>query len=130
MFKVLSTEQQDARFRESLKVVPVHNTSARIVPSENPDELELHVTLLYSGALMTTIQRVLKLRSSKTYILDGIGKMVYESVDGRKTFEQLIDEFSASQKLTFFESRALLGKYFQDLTKRGVIVATLPQQAH
>ena len=130
MFKVISTEQQDARFRESLQVVPVHNDGARIVSSENPDELELQVTLRYSGALMTTLQRVLHLRQTKTYILDDLGKMVYESVDGRKTFEQLIDEFSERQKLTFFESRALLGKYFQDLTKRGVIVATLPQKAH
>ena len=44
-----------------------------------------------------------------------------------KTFEQLIDEFAAREKLTFFESRALLGQYFQTLVRRGVVVATLPR---
>ena len=52
----------------------------------------------------------------------------YEAVDGRKTVEQLIDEFAAREKLTFFESRALLGQYFQTLVRRGVIVATLPSR--
>jgi hypothetical protein len=123
----LTIPQQEIRFRESLKVVPVHNAGVRIVESDDPDELVIEVQLRYEGAVMKALQRLFKLRPAKRYVLDGIGRKVYEAVDGRKTFEQLIDEFSAREKLTFFESRALLGQYFQTLTRRGVIVATLPR---
>ena len=127
MFKAISTAQQEARFKKSLKVVPVHNAGARVVPGANPDELEVEIRLRYDGTLMKTLHRVLRMHDTKRYILDGIGKKVYEAVDGKKNFEQLIDEFSRTEKLSFFESRALLGQYFQTLTRRGVIVATLPR---
>lgn len=126
--KSLTISQQEERFRQSLKVVPVHNSSAKVTRGGNPDEIEIEVALRYSGAVMQFLHKALKLQNSKRYVLDGVGKMVYEAVDGRKSFEQLIDEFSEKQKLTFFESRALLGQYFQTLVRRGVIVATLPQE--
>ena len=127
MFSSLSIPQQEARFRESLKVVPVRNASARVVESDDPDELVVEVQLRYEGAVLKGLQRLFKLHATKRYVLDGIGRKVYEAVDGRKTFEQLIDEFAAREKLTFFESRALLGQYFQTLVRRGVVVATLPR---
>lgn len=127
MFKTISTAQQEARFRQSLKVVPVHNAGARVIPGTNPDELEVEIQLRYDGVLLKTLHRVLRMHDTKRYVLEGIGKKVYEAVDGRKNFEQLIDEFSRTEKLSFFESRALLGQYFQTLTRRGVIVATLPR---
>ena len=124
-----SIPQQEARFRESLKVVPVRNTSARIVKSVNPDELVVEVELSYEGSALKALHRLFKFRTTRRYVLDGFGRQVYESVDGQKNFEQLIDEFAAREKLTFFESRALLGQYFQTLVRRGVIVATLPRTA-
>lgn len=127
MFKTVSTAQQESRFRESLKVVPVHNAGARVIPGDNPDELEVEIRLRYDGIAMKTLHRVLRMHDTKRYILEGIGKKAYEAVDGKKNFEQLIDEFSRTEKLSFFESRALLGQYFQTLTRRGVIVATLPR---
>lgn len=124
-----SIPQQEARFRESLKVVPVRNTSARIVKSADPDELVVEVEFRYEGFALKALQRLFKFRATRRYVLDGLGRQVYEAVDGQKTFEQLIDEFAAREKLTFFESRALLGQYFQTLVRRGVVVATLPRTA-
>ena len=76
----------------------------------------------YDGSIKSVLSKVFKLHRTKRYILDGIGKRIYESIDGKRTFEQLIDEFSNREKLTFFESYALLGQYFQTLTRRGIIV--------
>ena len=126
-FKSLTIAQQEERFRQSLKVVPVHNSSAKVTRNDKSGEIEVEIALRYDGAVMQFLQKVFKLRNSKRYVLDVVGSMVYEAVDGKKSFEQLIDEFSEKQKLTFFESRALLGQYFQTLVRRGVIVATLPQ---
>ncbi len=128
MSKTISTPQQVAHFRESLNVVPVHNAGAVILKGKNPNEIVVEVTLAYEGFMMKSLHKMIKMHNKKRYILDGIGKIIYESVDGKKTFEQIIDEFAAREKLTFFESRALLGQYFQTLTRRGVIVATLPRE--
>ena len=126
MSKAISTSQQESRFRQSLNVVPVHNVGATVFKGKDPDEIEVEVTLAYEGFMLKGLHKVLKMHNKKRYILDGIGKIIYESVDGEKTFEQIIDDFASREKLTFFESRALLGQYFQTLTRRGVIVATLP----
>ncbi|NLB69228.1 MAG: hypothetical protein GX804_06035 [Lentisphaerae bacterium] len=126
-FKKLSIKQQEIRFGQSLKVVPIRNKGVKILHNKNPDELEIEVSLTYETPLKKLLKRLFKLQEKKRYVLDAIGRKVYEGVDGEKTFEQLIDEFAAEQKLTFFESRALLAQYFQTLTKRGIIVASFEQ---
>jgi hypothetical protein len=67
------------------------------------------------------------LRDYKRFHLDAIGREVYESIDGKKSFEELIDLFSESHKLTFFESRALLMQYVEILMKRGLVVIGIRQ---
>jgi len=122
-----ATPNEEARFLQSLKVVPIHNTSVRVISGENPNELEIEVELTYESAFKQIFKKALKPRQKRRFILDGIGKRVYTSIDGKKTFEQIIDEFATSEKLTFFESRALLGQYLQTLTRRGLIAASLPE---
>lgn len=94
--------------------------------AKNPDELEIEVQLAYEGAFMRMFRKTFKMHQKKRYVLDGIGKSIYTAIDGEKTFEQIIDEFAEREKLTFFESRTLLGQYFQTLTRRGIIIASLP----
>lgn len=127
MLSSLTIPQQESRFRESLKVVPVRNAQAIVLEDQNPDELIVQVTLRYEGFFLKTLQKLFKLRTAKRYVFDTIGRQVFESIDGKKTFEELIDSFAATQKLSFFESRALLGQYFQLLVRRGIVVATLPR---
>lgn len=123
--KTLSIEEQEARFRQSLKVVPFRNASAVIHPGAGLNEIEVEVELRYEGVFMKFFQRFFKLRTKKRYLLEGVGKIAFEAIDGKKNFEQLIDEFAEKEKLTFFESRALLGQYFQTLTRRGLIIPTV-----
>ncbi len=128
MFNSRSITSQEDRFRQSLTVVPVHNAAATILPATHPDELEVEIALTYPGLIMKALQNVFTLRKKKCYVLEGIAKQVFTSIDGKKTFEAIIDEFAAREKLSFFESRALLGQYFQTLARRGLIVATLPRE--
>jgi len=69
-------------------------------------------------------------RRRRRYLLDGIGLSIYERIDGKKTFEQLVDEFGAEHKLTFFESRALLTTYLQLLTRRGLIAVGVKRRGN
>ena len=124
--KTKSIRQQDEQFREALKAVPVRNEHVRAAPlPEDPKRLEVEVELLYRTPLQRLLRRLLRAAPTKRYKLDRLGTRVYGMIDGRKTFGELVDEFAAAEKLTFFESRALLGQYLQHLSRRGLVVATL-----
>ena len=129
-FKAPSTQDQESAFKQSLEAVPARNAAVRIIPTKNPDELEVEIDLTYEGSALRVLRKVLRPAEKKIYLLDKIGKCVYESIDGKKNFGELIEEFAATKKLTFFEARALLGQYMQTLAQRGLIAATFPKRAN
>ena len=120
------TTLQTERLQQSLQVVPVQNRGVNRLSTGNQRELHIEVTLIY-GTITGLLRRLLGARSKRHYVLEGVGREVYLDIDGRRSFEQLIDLFAERHKLSFFESRALLAQYYQMLTKRGLIVATLPK---
>lgn len=125
-----SIRQQDEQFREALKAVPVRNAHVKAMPlPEDPQRLEVEVELLYRTPVQRFLRRVLKAAPTKRYKLDRLGTRVYEMIDGRKTYGELVDEFAAAEKLTFFEARALLGQFLQHLSRRGLVVATMRRPA-
>jgi hypothetical protein len=123
-----STADQASAFRQSLEAVPARNAAVKLVRAKNPDELQVEIELKYEGSALRVLRRLLRPADKKIYVLDKIGKRVYESIDGKKNFGELIDEFAAAEKLTFFESRALMGQYMQLLAKRGLVAATFPKR--
>ena len=128
--KTKSIRQQDEQFREALQAVPVRNAHVKAAPlPEDPQRLEVEVELLYRTPVQRFLRRLLKAAPTKRYRLDRLGTRVYGMIDGRKTFGELVDDFAAAEKLTFFESRALLGQYLQHLSRRGLVVATLRKPA-
>ena len=123
-----SPQSQAERLRESLRAVPVRNTHVFASPGPNPGELTVEVELRYRSAAMRFLRDLFGLGSRKKYVLDRVGAAFYGAIDGRKDLEALADEFAAREKLTFFESRALVGQYLQTLTRKGLVVATLPRR--
>ena len=122
-----SPGEEARRLRDSLKAVPVRNAHVFVSPGPNPGELSLEVELAYKSAAMRFLRDLFGLSSRKKFVLDRVGAAFYESIDGKKNLETLADAFAAREKLTFFESRALVGQYLQTLTKRGLVVATMPK---
>ncbi len=123
---LLSIEEQTDRYLRSLRAVPVRNAEARATPGPGRDELTIEVRLRY-GPVLGVLRRLLRARTAKTYVLDAVGREVWEDIDGHRDFETLIDRFAERHRLTFLESRALLAQYLQILTRRGIVVATLPR---
>ena len=120
------TERETERFRQSLRAVPVRNRGVKVLPSDNPAELNLEVTLVF-GTMLGIFRALTRAPKTCCYILEGVGREVYEDIDDQRNFEQLIDRFAERHKLTFLESRALLAQYLQILTKKGLVVATMPR---
>lgn len=107
-------------FEQQLDSIPVINRRLEVAEAEDGKSLEVGVELRYRG-LAKVFKAPLKLRSVKRYQLQGVGLDVFRSIDGEKTFEQLIDDFAVKHKLTFLESRALLMQYIQMLMQRGIV---------
>ncbi|MGN0844100.1 MAG: PqqD family protein [Kiritimatiellia bacterium] len=123
-----SIQEQDESFRRALRAIPVRNPNATVADSKtDPGTIEVGVQLTYRNPLARFLHHLLNTANVKFFKLDRVGTAVYRSIDGKKCFEELIDEFAQAEKLTFFESRALLGSYFQTLTGAGIIVATMPK---
>ncbi len=128
--KTKSIRQQDEQFRAALEAVPVRNAHVKAKPlPEDPRRLEVEVELLYRTPLQRLLRRLLRASPTKRYRLDRLGTRVYGMIDGRKTYGELVDEFAAAEKLTFFESRALLGQFLQHLSRRGLVVAAMRRPA-
>jgi hypothetical protein len=107
-----------------LASVPVRNERVTVQPGPRAGSMVVEVELVYPG-WVSPLRLLLRPRRTRKFLLEGIGLSVYQSIDGRKTFEQLVDGFAAEHRLTFFEGRALLAQYLQMLTRRGLVAVAL-----
>ena len=110
-----------------LSTVPVRNQ--RVVALSCPPATTpvLEVALQYP-VWMIPLRMLLKMPARKRFQLDPIGQQVYDSIDGQKTFENLIDAFAAEHQLTFFESRGLLMAHIQNLMKSNLVAIGIKRQ--
>ena len=118
----MARTKQKLTLRHQLASIPMRNPQLKASPGETPGSLLIEQKLVYTG-IGKILSKSLLVRKQKRYLLDGIGAAIYQGIDGKKTLEQLIDEFADENKLTFFESRALLLEYLRTLMKRGLVVA-------
>ncbi len=107
-------------WRRSLLGVPLRNEAAGVV--EEGDEIRVKVALKRPWWLLPPISWAVKPRSEKDMRLDALGAEVWRLCDGERTVERVIDEFAASYRLTFHESRAAVTTYLKQLVERGVLV--------
>ena len=117
--------RRQLRWADHLHATPVRNASVTVV-SQDADEILLEIQLVYSG-WRAALAKAFNARRRKRIALDGIGRDVYESIDGRSTFEQLIDAFASEHCLTFLESRALLAQFISQLMERGLVAISVPR---
>ncbi len=119
-------------FAGQLEAIPLPNQRLRVddcgTEQGGQGRVMVEIDLRYRG-LARLAQRVFRLRTSRRYELNGIGLEVFRMIDGHKTFEQLIDQFSTCHQLTFFEARALLLQYIGMLAARAIVVVAVRQEA-
>ena len=109
------------QFDQQLSSIPIRNERVTTTAGDDGQTLIVEVKLQYPP-LVRLLGKLLKMQDRKRFQLDAVGREVYESIDGRKSFEELIDAFAERHKLTFYESRALLMQYMEMLMKRGLVV--------
>ncbi len=100
--------------------VPIRNRRVTVERSADGATVSIEVELQRSG-WQAWLRRFIRDRDRRRYELDRLGTEVYDSIDDRKSFLTLVDEFAARHKLTYFESRGLLMQYLQALMRRGIV---------
>jgi hypothetical protein len=113
-------EQHEPTFAEQLEARPIKNERAVASRTED-DAVRLRVPLVYPVWLRSAA-RALGLRQEKSFELEGVGRAVYDRVDGKNSVENLVDWLAREHGLSFHEARVLIMKYLQMLMERGLIV--------
>jgi hypothetical protein len=72
--------------------------------------------------LVPPISWVIRPRLESRVEIEGLGIEILEYCDGRRTVENIVDEFAGLHALTFHESRVSVTTYLKALVQRGVIV--------
>jgi Coenzyme PQQ synthesis protein D (PqqD) len=107
-------------FTEQLEATPIKNEKAAASPT-GTDCVRISVPVVYPSWL-GPVARALRLRGQRSYELEGVGRAVYDRVDGETSVEHLVDWLAAEHRLSFHEARVLIMKYLQMLMERGLIV--------
>ncbi len=105
-----------------LASIPMRNTHVKQQDAEPGQIPLLDVELKYPW-WMRLVGRLfrMRLRTRRRIQLDAIGWGVYEQIDGRKTFEQLVEAFAKEHNLEFLESRSLLMVHIQNMMRTGLV---------
>src|SRR4051812_39364353 len=104
---------------ERLAAVPLRNV--RVEVTEGGAVATLTVPLTYPR-MVKPFAGMLGLKRRKSYQLEGLGLEVWRLVDGTATVGSMVDWLAQQHRLSFHEARALIMRYLQTLTERGLVV--------
>jgi hypothetical protein len=115
-----SEKRSSPTFIDQLTATPIRNEKAVARVTERAT-LRVSVPQSYP-AWVRPIANTMHLRGEKSYELEGVGRRVFDRVDGETSVENLVDWLAAEHRLSFHESRVLIMKYLQMLMEHGLIV--------
>ena len=107
-------------FTEQLGATPIKNEKAVVDRGETAG-VRVSVPLVYPSWL-EALATAMRLRRQRTYELEGVGRAIYDRIDGETSVEVLVDWLAAEHRLSFHEARVLIMKYLQVLMERGLVV--------
>jgi Coenzyme PQQ synthesis protein D (PqqD) len=109
-----------AAFADQLEATPIKNEKA-VMSITEADAVRVSVPLIYP-AWLRPVANVMRFRKQRSYELEGVGRAVYDRVDGQTSVAALVDWLATEHQLSFHEARVLIMKYLQMLMERGLIV--------
>jgi hypothetical protein len=110
--------------QQALECIPVKNPEAVESRNGNGDVLltyPVHIRPLFSFVRRLLPERPVEKGLSKKLQLDGLGTVVWELIDGKKSVKTIIRAFARSRKLEKRESEVAITQFIKDLGKRGLV---------
>ena len=118
--KKLDARVTPADFEASLRLKPVVNEAARVVPATGGG-VRISVPLERRG-WTRWVRPLLPLSETKNLELDDLGAQILAWCDGRTTLETILERHQTRWKLSFFEARGTLLAFLRPLLRHHVIV--------
>ena len=107
-----------------LQARPARNSAADVRPGE-PAGLTITVRRRRPWFFRPPLSWILRPRRKQTMTLDEIGRQIWNLCDGKRTVEDIIDEFSDIHRLTFHEARVAATGYMKSLVERGTLAMAI-----
>ncbi len=115
-------------WRGMLMGVP-HRNAAATIQTGADGTVTVTVRLHRPRWLRPPLSWILKPAGHKTVALDPIGTNVWTWCDGRRTVEQVTDEFARRYGFTFHEARVAVTGFLRTLVQRGVLAMEIDKRA-
>lgn len=109
--------------QRALTVIPVQNSEVTTQVSSSG-----HILIRYPVTVRPWMAKLLRrftdtspqIRFRKLQ-LDNLGTNVWQMIDGKRTVQDIIDEFAQLHQLPTAESESAITQFFRDLGKRGLV---------
>ena len=111
-------------WKKMLDAVPVRNAAAVFELLAN-DTTKVTVLKKKPGWLVPPLSWIFRPRLKKSVVLDPVGIRICEWCDGKRTVENIVDEFAGLHGLTFHESRTAVTGYLGLLVRYGILAMKL-----
>lgn len=110
---------------EMLDAVPVRNERVRR-EAKGDEATVVFVPVRRRWYMGPPLSWLMSFSRERGVQLDKLGMEVWESCDGKRTTEEVIEEFAGRHHLTFHEARLSVMSFLRDLTRRGLVVMVRP----
>jgi hypothetical protein len=107
-----------------LLALPIRNSSAA-AEGHGAEAVELTVPRRRPKYL-TPLSWLVKVRPTRTIVLDRLGTQIWQSCDGKRTVEQVVEGFAQTHRLSFHEARTAVTGYLRELIERGAMAIVMP----
>ena len=111
-------------WKRMLAATPSHNASAEVRPA-GKGELRVTVKRRRPWYFRRPVSWFLDPNLRQTVTLDSMGTGVWRLCDGKRTVEEVIDEFARAHRLTFHEARVAATSYMKSLVERGALAMVM-----
>ncbi|HEY3237708.1 MAG TPA: PqqD family protein [Polyangiaceae bacterium] len=107
-----------------LDATPTVNQAVRV--ERHGETILLYVPIQQRWWMEGVLTWLLPFRKEKGVALDAIGRQVWEACDGKRTLEQIIEQFGGRHKIRFHEARISVMQFVRLLVRRGLLVLAMP----
>ena len=120
-----STASAPGTWDALLAAVLVPNQAARIVHEEPDGSLTIAVPTRKPSFIRGLLSWMVRVPKERLTVLDPMGAGLWKACDGRRSVEEIVEQFGALHHLSFHESRVSVTGYVSSLLRRGILAVAV-----
>ena len=106
-------------WRRMLEARPVRNGAARA--AEEAAGLRITVPRRRPGWLAPPLSWIVAVSPTRTLLLDRLARRVWDGCDGKRSVEEIVEDFAREHRLSFHEARVSVTALLKMMLQRGAL---------